>query len=81
MVAVGRKAHQLVFTTVDFEATVIGKSRIEQTERVGKGELPEHFDLAAPSFPDGGGRPLANTINSQNCRLFERGRIKGTGRV
>ena len=43
-IAVGSQSHQFVLAAVDFESTVIGKGRIEQTKGMGEIKFPQNIN-------------------------------------
>ena len=60
---------------------MVGKCRIDQAERIREAQLLQYFDFAPATVADGGGRPFADAVNRENCRLVKRRRIKRAGRV
>ncbi len=79
--AVGGQPHQLVFAGIDLEAGVIGKRRIQQTERMREVDFLEDFQRLAT--PDGqrGGSPFADAVHGQYRSLLEGRRKKRAGGV
>ena len=75
------KSHQLVFAAVDLETTVISKSGVEKTERMGEIKLFQNFNLAVLPKPDCRRRPFTDTVQSQDRGLIKRRREKGTASV
>ena len=70
--AVGREAHDLVFTRVDLEAGVVGKGRIEQSQRMREVQLFQHLEAVALAVAQRRGRPLADAIHGQDGGFLER---------
>ena len=79
--AVGREAHQLVLAGVHLEPGVVGERAVEEAERVREPHLAQHVELMASAYADRRGRPLADAVDRQHRRLFERRWIEGRGGV
>ena len=77
--AVGRQPHQLVFTRIDLEAGVVGESRIEQAQRVGKMNLADDGKVLAAAERRRCRGPFAHAIHRQDQRLLEGRRIESAG--
>src|SRR5439155_19152508 len=70
--AVGGQTHHFVFAGVDAEAEMIGKSGIEESERMREMLLGQHFDAIAGAAADAAGGPLADTVDGENGCLIKR---------
>src|SRR6266852_4164816 len=79
--AVRRQTHQLVFTTVYFEAAVIGEGGVKQTQRVGELQVMCQADLVAFANPVSGRAPFAHAVKSEDRGFFKRARKEGAGRM
>ena len=73
--AIRREAHHFVFAGVDLEAGVIGEGGIEQSERMGKVDLPLRGQPVVFAQPDRSGRPLADSVQTEH-----RGALEGAGK-
>src|SRR5262245_30877840 len=78
---VGRQAHHLVLAGVDLEAQVVGEGRVEQTDRVREGDLPQRGQLAAVAEPGRRRRPLADAVHAQDGGAREGRRVERGGGV
>src|SRR5437016_3199322 len=72
--AVRGEPHEFVFTAVDFEAAIVGKRGVEQTERVRKLEMMGQLDAVATARAERSRRPLPYAVHRQ-----DRGLLKRTG--
>src|ERR1035437_8949160 len=66
---------------INAEAAVVRERGIDQSERVRKAQLLQHFDFTSAPVTDGCGRPFADAVNRENRRLIIRRRIKRAGCV
>ena len=78
-IAVGCQPHQLVLAGIDLESGIIGESRIEQAQAVGKVDLPLHLQRIAAAHPDGCRRPFADPVHRQDQGVLERRGEEGRG--
>ena len=65
-IAVGREAHQLVLARVHPKAGIVGEGRIEQAERMGEVDLPQHLQAIAAAEGRRGGGPFAYAIHCEH---------------
>src|SRR5262245_66665569 len=78
---VRREPHHLVLAGIDGKSGVVGKSRIQESERMWEMQLCVDRQFVAASDGDRRRRPFADTVERQYDRLLERGREKRAGRV
>ena len=75
--AIRRQAHQLVFTAVDLETTVVGERRIQQPERMGELQMVGEPKAIAGTEAVCRRTPLADAVEREDRRLVERAREEG----
>src|SRR6185437_10936441 len=81
LVTIRRESHELVFPRIHLEPAVIGKGRIQQSQRMREPDLPEQFDLPSSSDPYRGRRPLTHPVDCEDRSLRKNRRIKSAGRM
>src|SRR5439155_17148711 len=69
--AVWREPHQLVLAGIDPKADEMGKSRIEQTDRMREAHFSEQLDAVAAPDAIGCGRPFTDAVEGQNGGFLE----------
>jgi hypothetical protein len=75
------QAHDLVLPGIDLESGVVRKRRVQQPERMGKGDLPQRGELVLVPHPGRCRGPLPDPVHAQNGRRAEGGREERGGRV
>ena len=78
---VGRQAHDFVLPGIDLEAGVVSKRRVQQPERMGKGDIPQGRELMVVPQPGRRRGPLAHAVHAQDGRRVEGGREERRRRV
>ena len=66
--------HELVLTVVRLEPAPPCRQRVEEAERVGVPLLGQEADPVVHTVPDGGGGPLADSVDGEDRRRPEGGR-------
>src|SRR5581483_12086978 len=64
--AVRRKSHDLVFARVDLEPGVVRECRVQQAQRMWKGQVGKQLELVAASDAVARRGPLADTVHGQH---------------
>src|SRR5450830_1642086 len=70
--AIGRKAHHLVFVAVARKAEILRQRLIEDTERMRKIDLVLGLDAAAAADTPGGAGKIAEAVHRHRHRIIER---------
>src|SRR5262249_18156736 len=69
--AVGRKAHDLILARVDFESSVVSKSRVQQAKAVWLMDLTHRRQGVAAANRNRCGGPFADTIHGEDHGFIE----------
>src|SRR4051794_9443242 len=71
--AIGRQPHHLIFTGIDLESGVVGKSGIEQAQRMWKMDLPRRREMIVAAQAQRRRGPFTYAVHRQNgCPLKRR---------
>src|SRR6185503_1932467 len=78
-ISIGRQSHQLVFSGIDLESTVISKAAVQQSQGVWESYLLQYPYIFSLSGADRSSRPFPYSVDGQDGGLLIRRDIKSAG--